>query len=807
MIPGSANPLLLKSAAAAAGGYQIQRSLRFNSSDSGFCSRTPAVAGNRRTWTWSSWIKRGALGTTQVLFFAGVHTTFTDSAQINLQFTSGDKLRLETGATALRVTTQVFRDPSAWYHIVLQVDTTQSSASNQFKLYINGTQITTFDTLNGVIQNTDLAINNNVAHNIGAVAAANTSYLSAYLAETYLIDGQALDYTSFTEVSATTGQLVPIAYTGTYGTNGFQLKFADNSSNTASTLGKDTSGNSNNWTPNNLSVTAGAGNDSLVDTPTSFGTDTGVGGEVRGNYCTWNPLYANGTLSNGNLDVSTTTTNATTGTIFATSGKWYWETTVTTSNFNRIGVVNLAGAGQNLGGTANSWAILNDGQVYTNSVTAAYGPSYGVNDVISIALDIDAGKIWYGKNGTWLVSGNPSTGANPSQTFTAGQTMAPAVASGSGTCAYVLNAGARSFAYTNDRTGFKALCDTNLGAPLVAKPNTVMDVVLYTGNNGTQVLPNASSTPTSLNFSPGFLWIKTRSVGYSHVLTDKVRGDGKILFSNATAIEETTNRTALGTNNFTLIDDGSELVNHSPITYAAWCWDAGTSTVSNTSGSITSQVRANVSAGFSIATFTQPSSSSSFSWGHGLNVAPQFAIMKPRGSSGNWQVYHTSIGAQYLWLNDTVAATGTGWSTVNSSIITATASLWGGSNLTTVAYCFAPVVGYSSFGSYTGNGLVDGPFVYTGFRPRWVMIKRATGTSGGSAWLVYDALRPGYNLTDLFLIPNTSDAEQSGSTNNPVDILSNGFKIRWSTASSNASSETFIYAAFAENPFQYARAR
>ena len=926
MIPGSANPLLLASAAAAAGGYQVSRSLRFSSSDSAYLSRTPAVAGNRKTWTWAGWVKRSQLGTFQNLFgtadagFAnGTYFLLIDDNTLSVE---------EYGASSFtwRVrSTQVFRDASAWGHLLVACDTTQATASNRVRIYWNGTEITSFSTANYPTQNLDTSLNTASLHGIGRAGLYNSHYFNGYLADIHFIDGQALTPSSFTEVSATTGQLIPKTYSGTYGTNGFQLKFADNSSNTAATLGKDTSGNSNNWTPNNLSVdTLGSSNyynfltastgfqaspydkfkafdgstateaaangagsvtfapylgiaysssvevwtaascsynfnsgastgstnnnsyttivsgsgsltslvltrgggamlnalridgniliatppqddDSLVDTPTSYGTDTGVGGEVRGNYCTWNPLYANGTLSNGNLDVSTTTTNATTGTIFATSGKWYWETTVTTSNFNRIGVVNLAGAGQNLGGTANSWAILHDGQVYTNSVTAAYGPSYGVNDVISIALDIDAGKIWYGKNGTWLVSGNPSTGANPSQTFTAGQTMAPAVASGSGTCAYVLNAGARSFAYTNDRTGFKALCDTNLGDPLVAKPNTLMDVALYTGNGSTQTI-------SGLNFSPDLVWIKSRSAAYAQLLYDTVRGAGLLLRSDDSTAESGNSGDLLASfnsNGFavnsTYLGSPNPAANDNSQTYVAWAWDAGTSTVSNTAGSITSQVRANPTAGFSVATFTGAATGTV---GHGLGVAPSMIIMKARTSNpgaNDWFVYHKSVGNTAALLLNSTAATNTYTYWNNTSPTSTVFSI--GSGIGTpdwVAYCFAPVVGYSAMGSYVASP--DLPFVYLGFRPRFILIK---ATIASTNWAIFDSSTGPYNLVNTGLKPNSSAAEYTDTTPRGIDFLSNGFKVRgdWNSGDTNFASTTYIYAAFAESPFQYARAR
>ena len=1076
---GLLNNSLFLSTAAAAGGYQIERSLRFNSSDSAYASRTPGTASNRKTWTWSGWVKRGALGTTQVLFFAGVHTTFTDSAQINLQFTSGDKLRLETGATALRVTTQVFRDPSAWYHIVLQVDTTQSSASNQFKLYINGTQITTFDTLNGVIQNTDLAINNNVAHNIGAVAAANANYLSAYLADIHFIDGQALDATAFTEVSATTGQLIPKTYTGTFGTNGFWLKFSDNSSNTAATLGKDYSGNSNNWTPNNLSTTTGgptsvaaasgalpvfnttdtygtvkgtgtrtdtnsasivlalpmdgtnggtsfgdqsavirgsgsaktvtvngntntstaqskfygssgyfdgtgdwletphsadftlsrsastmecwvyptnlssqrivldktnsgatnqsytvrintngtvlvewiypgggssasltsaltvstniwshisvvtssntlyvyvdgirdanttalsndaqsttstpfrigstynssnqflgyiqdvrvyttakytgnfnppsstanatiaAGNDSLVDTPTSIpATDTGVGGEVRGNYCTANPLNvitANGvSISNGNLDISLA--NATTwGTLaIPQTGKWYFEVTI-----NRLYPISGGGYGGLLGiakvNTSNWSGVLSQtgvdtaGGIYKNGAKVQVLYAGTVGDVYGIAFNADSLSLQIYING-----------ATHGSAITLDASEYVPFFQGNGGGLYdanqqSLNFGQRAFAYP--LSGFKALCDTNLPAPLTAKPNTLMDVALWTGTGATNAI-------TGLGFSPDLVWIKKRSAAADHNLVDSVRVGTRpyLLYPNLTNAENTSYTLgvqSLDSAGFTLGTDGD--INGSGATYAGWCWDAGTSTVTNTAGSITSQVRANVSAGFSVVTYPGNGSSTA-TFGHGLGVTPGFFIIKNRSSSCNWMGYHSATGKDaYYDFNTTNAVQTTipniwGTSGPSSSLITVTGAylLNNQSGQNYVCYAWSPVSGYSSFGSYTGNGSTsgDGPFIYTGHRSRFVLIKRTDSGDSQSDWVILDTARDSYNTSGLVLRPNLSNAEVDdrvvGSGYISADILSNGFKLKGSSARINASSGTYIYAAFAENPFQYARAR
>jgi hypothetical protein len=284
---------MLQAAAGAAvqpSGYQISRSLRFNSADSAYLSRTPASAGNRKTWTWSGWVKRSKINATSFIFTSRPSA----GAAFFLYFDQGtgdNALRITEngGGSSDLITTQLFRDVSAWYHIVVAWDTTQATASNRVKIYVNGVQVTAFATSTYPTLNADSEINNTSIHSIGSqqtYAAGN--YFDGYLADINFIDGQALTPSSFGEINADTGVWSPIAYAGSYGTNGFYLNFSDNS--TIDALGTDFSGNGNTWDDNGFSVTAGAGNDSLVDSPTRFGTDTGLGGEVRGNYATLNPL-------------------------------------------------------------------------------------------------------------------------------------------------------------------------------------------------------------------------------------------------------------------------------------------------------------------------------------------------------------------------------------------------------------------------------------------------------------------------------------------------------------------------------------
>jgi len=332
--------------------------------------------------------------------------------------------------------------------------------------------------------------------------------------------------------------------------------------------------------------------------------------------------------------------------------------------------------------------------------------------------------------------------------------------------------------------------------PTIADGSTAMDVALYTGNGSTQTI-------SGLNFSPDFVWIKQRSGTQFHRLQDTVRGTSKVLYSNVTDPEDTTSNdiTAFNSDGFSV----GSFVNTSSATYAAWTWDGGSSTVSNTDGSITSSVRANASAGFSVVAWTS-TSGVAHTFGHGLGVAPYFVIVKKR-STGNWRVGHNSLGwTTALELNTTgaaFAADGAYWSNTapTSSVISIgdTGQL-GGDN---IAYCWAPVEGYSAFGSYTGNGSSDGPFVYTGHRSRWLLIKASTVVDN---WKIVDTERDSYNVAGTLLLPSASNAEIA-KTGYEIDICSNGFKVRNATSAFNSNTQTYIWASFAENPFKTSRAR
>jgi len=786
----------------------VSKSLRFRSSASAYLNRTLTTPTNNKIWTWSGWVKRGILGTAtnRTLFRAGVTSP---SNGIRFEATT-DVLRLffNDATSGDLVTTQVFRDPAAWYHIIVAVDTTQATAANRVKIYINGTQVTAFSTASYPAQNYDPQINSAILHTIGAfyASATPTEFFDGYMAEVNFVDGQALTPSSFGSTNDQTGVWQPIAYTGTYGTNGFYLPFSNTAS--TSTLGNDFSGNSNNWTTNNISLTSGSTYDSMVDVPTQwipYNTAGDTGALFRGNYCVFNPLdrgSTNFTLSNGNLNiVGASASSAVRATMAVSSGKWYWEATPTAIG-NGLGVGFAGDSSRFNPATWNAGTYViyqSDGNKHINGSATSYGSSYTTNDVIGVALDMDAGTITFYKNN--VSQGTASTGLTGVYLPVFSQT------SGATTGTINANFGAGSgFAYTPP-SGFKTLCTTNLSTPTIGATasttaNKYFNSVLYTGNNGTQTI--------ATGFQPDFTWIKVRNVADDHFLYDSVRTATKYLSSNTTSAEGTISNglTAFASTGFTLGDSGS--TNNSSNNYVAWNWKANGSGSSNTAGSITSTVSANTTAGFSIVTYTGTGSAATV--GHGLGVTPAMYIVKIRSGANNWTVWHQKLAnttTSYILLDSTAAETTSAnvWGSTaatSSTIGVGTAGVTNANGSTYVAYCFSQVAGYSAFGSYTGNGSTDGPFVFTGFRPKYVIVK--CSSTGPTNWVQHDTAREPYNLATVSLYPNLSNAETTTASQS-MDILSNGFKLRNTSGDVNTNGGTYIYMAFAESPFKFALAR
>lgn len=778
-------------------GYLIQRSLRFRASASAYLNRTPSSASNRTTWTWSGWVKRGSLGIYGQLFSA----RNSDNNNFGLLFFNDDTLYFADQTVPTYniqfKTTQVFRDPSASYHIVLSIDTTQATNTNRVKLYVNGLQVSSFSTATYPSQNLNTYVNTTNAHNIGAFTGGS-NHFDGYLSELNFIDGQALTPSSFGEIDPITGVWKAKKYAGTYGTNGFYLPFSDNSSTT--TLGYDKSGNSNNWTCNNISLTAGSTYDSMTDVPT-------LTSATQANYAVLNPnVNLNGTLTNGNL----TTTGNYQSSIGISSGKIYWETEIVSSNgYTAVGFTN---------GPYSQyfrWNVAGGSFTNASAGTLNIGTQTGqANCIVMCAIDVDNNKFFIGVNGTWFASGNPSSGANPAITLSASSTELwfPEINLYAGGTGHI-NFGQRPFAYTPP-TGFVALNTFNLPEPSIKAGNKHFDAVTWTGNDvNNRLIANGGG------FQPDLVWAKARNQAYSHTLYDVIRGGANKLSSNITDAESTNyanGQVSFQPTGFNAVagSNGSITINETGTNYVGWQWKAGGSAVSNTAGSITSQVSANPSAGFSVVTYTGNASVASF--GHGLGVAPKFIIIKNRSASGTgaqWCVGADVSGwnwaTDYLYLNSTIAkATDGGTTQFYSAPTSSVVNIGGGTNTngsgnSMVAYCFSEVAGYSKFGSYTGNGSADGTFVHLGFRPRLLMVK---SSSSAQDWKLIDTARNTYNSSNSLLGANVSSAEDTNSAYD-FDILSNGFKPRNTFGYANSSGATYIYMAFAENPFKHSLAR
>lgn len=802
--------------------YQISRSLRFNPADTPYLTRTNSGAGDTRKCTLSFWIKRNALAESASIFSSGSYAS--SQPNVSLFYNGGSEalqmnVQSSAGTNAIIVATLAkFRDLSSWYHVVLAIDTTQPTATTGVKFYINGVE-SPIDTGPTYTQYSNIIWNNASAQYIGKFDT-NSPYNATpgfYLAETYMIDGQQLGPGSFGYVNPNTGVWTPLQYTGSYGTNGFYLNFADNSNTTAATLGKDLSGNANNFTPNNFSVTAGVGNDSLLDSPTNYGTDTGAGGEVRGNYATFNRLqrsygtiaYSDGNLVATNSDANWNAIGATMG---ISTGKWYWEYTsgaqnsffgfqVPTINYSAINPQDtIAAAGSVLICDDNQYKIDHNSRVSYGST----GHSSGT--VVGIAVDMDAGTVIYYKNGTSLGSINWTSSA------AYGKTVVPmAIVYDNGTVTRV-NFGQRPFAYTAP-SGYKALCTQNLPTPTIGSTSATLATKFMGVDTWSATDSNYRPIYTGVDMATygGLIWIKSRNVTVDHYIADTGRGLTKYLAPNKTVAEDTYDAGLVSKPYGFDLNSGSASFNQpgQGYTWVGWNWAAGGAAVTNTTGSISAQVSANPLSGFSIVTYTGTGVNATI--GHGIGTAPAMVIVKQRNTTRDWIVYHSSLGGatKFLTLDTTDASqtAATFWNSTapNSTVFSiGTDGALNTSGGTFVAYCWAEVPGFSRFGSYTGNGSADGPFVYCGFRPRFVMWKCTSNSS--TSWEIIDTARSTNNVVKPYLLAESSSGEET--SYEIVDILSNGFKIKYAGgASINAGGYTYIFAAFAESPFKYSRAR
>ena len=804
----------------------INQSLRFEDGNSSHLSRTPSSAGDRKTFTISFWMKRANLSTPTPFLFDAYNASTENSF---LRFNTDDTLRFsnEIGSsfTSTIVTNQVFRDTANWYHIVLAVDTTQSTASNRVKMYVNGEQITSFSSSDYPSQNENTSFNNTVGHYIGR-AYEYSRYFDGYMAEVNFVDGSALTPSSFGETK--NDVWIAKEYTGSYGTNGYRLTFADSSS-----LGDDTSGNGNDYSSSGF-----ASSYVVLDSP-------------ENNFATLNFLAGSTqqAASLGNLRTTASSSGANfasnRSTIGVKSGKWYAEF--------RLDVVQLGTGGQDNGvfvgtgskeyphdssnqnGTDNGVAILytanstsSNRGIYVNGTLFDSGlDAHAAGDIIGIEMNVDDSEVTFYKNGTkqgntrgigasidggfyYFYTYVRDQTANTQVTANFGQdsTFVGQESAGSNTDAN----GIGLFKYAPS-SGYLALCSSNLPdttlSPNQAEQATdYFNTVLWTGTG------NTTQDITGVGFQPDWVWIKNRNTAVNHYLLDSSRGLNDLHSNTDTAESSSANRfNSFDSDGFQVEHSGggNGFTNGASQTYVAWNWKAnGGTTSSNSDGSITSTVQASTDAGFSIVLWNGEGDSQA-TVGHGLGAVPKVIIPKNRDTTGNWHMYHAGVDASApedygLLLNaNNARSDDSGFhndTAPTSSVFTV--GTYNNFNNDYVAYCFAEIEGYSKIDSYIGNGSTDGTFVYTGFRPAWIMFKR---TASADSWIIHDNKRDPHNLASNNLFPNGNFAEDSNTSNRATDFLSNGFKLRASAQFQNQNGERFVYMAFAEQPFKFSNAR
>jgi len=822
--------------------YLITHSCRFEDgsfhSEPSHMHRTPTADGNLDKFTFSAWVKITEVrGGTMPLFAAGTN----DSQYSRITLISSNRLNFtildsDGNFAAAYKSTAVFKDFGAWYHFVVAVDTGQSTNTNRVKLYANG-ELLALEGGGDLIhpnQNYDTHFNDATYKNWLGKEPSGDGAFSGYMAEVNFVDGAQLAPTVFGESDDTYNHWKPIEYTGTYGTNGFYLDFKD-----ASNLGNSQDGLLTDFTEVILAAT-----DQMIDTPTN-------------NFCTLNPNDRHAENSNvlaleGNLRIdfnSDSGASSIGSTMAPSSGKWYYEFLLSTADASPMFGFSLANANvkdeRNFSVQGN-YHYNPNGRIYGNE-TYDQETTWGNGDVMAVALDIDNGEIHFAKNNTWQNSGDPATRANPVFTGLGSRATAsvgdpttryvPSFGSGGSAWDGVVNFGQdSSFGgnktgqnkggggndfYYEPPNGFYSLSTKNLSPPVVI-PDKNFNVLSYTGNGGN----SAENVVTGLSFKPDLVCIKDNAASNS-TWVDGLRGSARYFGTNLPDAEG--NRStrvkrfngavdggfALGNSNGTNGQDA----NVDGRTYTAWCWNfglagsagpgtGGGTTVTLDTGGIASDVRVNVLAGQGVATYTGIDTP-----GDAIKICasgdfatfgvPHMYMVKNRGVADNWYVYHRGTGnTKHFHLNTTDNASTSPQAWANYGPLTGRIFIHaaGDTNVAPenyAAYSWSSKDGYSEMGAYFGNGSNDGTFVYTGFQPRFILIKANGGTEH---WRAFDTVRNPINQATLQAIwsNNSAQSDETG-----LDILSNGFKLRDDDAHQNGDDVQYIYMAFAEVPFKY----
>ena len=855
------NNLMGAAAAAASGGggitiydYQIPKSVRMNKvSDSNGGNFSKTFSGSptsTKKGTFSTWIKRASApgNETHAILVTGAGG---GSSEQDIKF-ENNKLRLSGYSPSMDLTTtQLFRDVSAWYHIVVAWDTTQGTSTNRVKLYVNGEQVTSFSTSTYPSQDQVILWYSNTENRIGLQSWNDNNVYNGYMAETIGIDGTTYAASDFGET--VNGVWVPKDASGlTFGNNGFYLNYASSGD-----LGNDVSGNNNDWTANNISSS-----DQMLDSPT-FNSDSN-----GGNMCTWNPLDAKNmavpTEGNLSVDFSGSNYNQIRGTMsIGNSGKWYMELykTNTYASYPAWGICDqnqkLTSSYTTPGYLAKAMAGIawdfNASKVY-KSLTyseSASGTEIGTTanvytntaQIVGMAIDLDNNKIFTHVDGTWDSGcGDPSSGGSgfdasglsgvnnlvpvmlPSSYnspnyvlvggFGADSTFAGLTSAGSGTDVN----GYGNFKYTVP-TGYGAICQGNQSVvdevdPAQTDdnfPSQLFDAQLWTGNgsSGRAITISGAEKPSlsvikQRNSSNGWnVWTQGYNSG-DYDSFGEFNSSGAWNANQGSSGPYTADPTASA---LTLTAYGQ--VNASSDTYLNYRWVAnGGTTSTNATGSVNVTQEVDPSGGFSISSYSGAGGTGNI--GHGLSSAATFVMIKQTNGTNNWCVYAKGAqdsGALFAYLDtNSVFQSGSIFGNTEPS---STLVYLGDNNEVNhsgrdyLAFCWANVEGYIKSGFYTGNANTDGPFVYTGFKPALVIVRYI---GSGESWVVLDNERDGYNVTNKNVRLNSNTSESSGSTYD-VDFLSNGFKPRTTWEGLNGSGYRIVYLAIAKNPFKYATAR
>jgi len=785
----SNNLLMAAASASGGGGYSVENSVRMDKASTANMVLNSGSWGTPSSTTSgiiSLWTKGG--GANELLFHTGPQDgTGNDEFHFEIEASQfATYQRISAAVTFNYKTTQLLRDPTSWYHILVIYNTDDATSTDRIKIFINGVRVTDFATSTAPSSGAVVRFTADENNRIGTrTAVAPGGSMDNYLSQFAKLDG----YGSYTEADFgefdDEGEWRPIDITGlTYGTNGALLDFAV-APGTGNGAGTDVSGNGNNFTDSGL-----AANDQVTDTPTD-------------NFCTWSPVHSSSgaTLANGNLEGSLGTNNqGILGTLSVSSGKWYWEYTIgATRGVPYMGAISTGSPTVDPVSTVNAvyydaWAISYAAEKYDHGeYVSDLGTDMAAGDIVQIAVDLDNGRIWFGLNDSWW-EGDPSAGTGASFTNVSGP-ITPAFQNSSAGSAIIGNFGQTGGLTYTPPTDFLELKTSNM---------TALDFDVNEHHQVELVNHDGSSTSFTLNWDADtydtLFIIKNRDNIEKWFWVDGLRGYNKYISSDETTAG-TTDANVISVSGTTITLGSSSAL--SSDNYVIECHRAGDAGgAENTDGSTTTTVSANTTTGFSIMTFTTSATASGFTYGHGLGVALDFLTVKDLTNVGGWWTWHNTLSAdEYLRLETNGAVYTDGGSAVWDNAIPTSSvfssqegGAWLASDAAHVAYGWAAVEGYSAFGSYVGNGSSDGPMINPGIKPNTFFVK--SSSTGGSSYEwngLYAEANGDVNGAGNGVQWSTDAAESSG---NNVDLLSNGAKIRLAGIGFNGSGVTYIYMAW-----------